>query len=122
MTKTIGLGLALALSVPMLSACAPQTRFEWGTYEPSLYAYYKNPSAQAEYENALVKAIAAGKKSNKIAPGLYAELGYLKLEEGKIAEAQANFDEEMRLFPESRFFLANVSRRAAPGAAKGPTS
>lgn len=122
MIKTIYVSIMLALGASMLSACAPQTRFEWGTYEPSLYAYYKNPSAEPQYEAALVKAIAAGKKSNKIAPGLYAELGYLKLDEGNIAEAQVDFDEEMRLFPESRFFLGNVSRRAAPVAGKGPTS
>ena len=122
MTNAIKFGLALGLSAMALSACAPRTRFEWGTYEPSLYAYYKNPSAQAEDEAALVKAIAAGRKSNKVAPGLYAELGYLKLEEGNVSEAQTNFDQEMRLFPESQFFLSNVSRRATPGTAKGPTS
>jgi|SRR5438874_7141834 len=102
-----------------LTACAPQTRFEWGSYEPSLYAYYKNPSDRGQYEESLVKAIAIGKKSNKIAPGLYAELGYMRLEAGDIAGAQANFDEEMRLFPESRSFLGGVAKRMAPGTTKG---
>ena len=105
-----------------LCACAPQSRFEWGSYEPSLYAYYKNSSERVAYETALVKAIDLGKKSNKVAPGLCAELGYMRLEDGDAAGAQANFNEEMRLFPESRFFLGNIARRTAPGAAKGPTS
>lgn len=111
------------VAASLLCACAPQTRFEWGSYEPSLYAYYKNPSEKAQYEAALVKAINLGKKSNKVAPGLYAELGYIKLEDGDIAQAQANFDEEMRLFPESRPFLSGVTKRMAPNVAtKGATS
>jgi hypothetical protein len=114
--------IALAACGLALCACAPQTRFEWGSYEPSLYAYYKNSGERTQYEAALVKAIAAGKKSNKIAPGLYAELGYLHLEDGKIAEAQTCFDEEMRLFPESRFFLGSVAKRMAPGDVKGAAS
>jgi hypothetical protein len=122
MINSIRASITLALVAVALCACAPQTRFEWGSYEPTLYAYYKNPAASAQYESALIKAIALGKKTNKIAPGLYAELGYVRLEQGNVAEAQTNFDEEMRLFPESRFFLGNVARRAAPVAAKGPTS
>jgi hypothetical protein len=113
---------ALVLCGLTLCACAPQTRFEWGSYEPSLYAYYKNSGERAQYETALVKAIATGKKSNKIAPGLYAELGYLHLEDGKVAEAQTCFDEEMRLFPESRFFLSGVAKRMAPSDVKAATS
>jgi hypothetical protein len=96
------------------AGCAPQSRFEWGSYEPSLYDYYKNPSDRAQYEKALTKAIADGRKSNKVAPGLCAELGYMKLEDGNTADAQASFDEEMRLFPESRPFLTGVTKRVAP--------
>ena len=123
MIKLASKGLVLGIAAGLLCACAPQTRFEWGSYEPSLYAYYKNPSERAQYEAALVKAIDAGKKSNKVAPGLYAELGYMRLEDGDIAQAQVNFDEEMRLFPESRAFLSGVTKRMAPTvAAKGAAS
>ncbi len=98
------------------AACAPQSRFEWGSYEPALYAYYKDPSDRASYEKALTQAIAAGRKSNKIAPGLCAELGYMHLEDGNLVQARADFDEEMRLFPESRPFLTGVTKRMAPPA------
>lgn len=123
MIKRASKCFVLSVAASLLFACAPQTRFEWGDYEPSLYAYYKSPSEKAQYEAALVKAINLGKKSNKIAPGLYAELGYMKLEAGDIAQAQANFDEEMRLFPESRPFLSGVTKRMAPStAANGAAS
>jgi hypothetical protein len=103
------------------AGCAPQSRFEWGSYEPSLYDYYKNPGDRAQYEKSLTLAIASGRKSNKIAPGLCAELGYMKLEDGNVAEAQSSFDEEMRLFPESRPFLTGVTKRMAPAAATKDT-
>ena len=122
MTKKIRNVAVLFLGAAMLCACAPQTRFEWGAYEPSLYAYYKNPAEKAQYEVALVKAIDMGKKTNKVAPGLNAELGYMYLEDGNFGAAQARFDEEMRLFPESRPFLTGVSRRMTPAVGKGATS
>jgi hypothetical protein len=114
------LGVLAALGT---AGCVPQTRFEWGNYEPSLYQYYKSPSDRAQYEKSLTQAIASGRKSNRIAPGLCAELGYMKLEDGNVAAAQSSFDEEMRLFPESRPFLAGVTKRMTPTAGtKDPVS
>lgn len=116
MTKNKKLRTAILFgAVAALAAgCAPQGRFEWGGYEPALYAYYKSPGERALYEKELVKAIERGRKSGKVAPGLCAELGYIRLENGDIAGAQASFDEEMRLFPESRMFLTGVVTRMAP--------
>lgn len=119
MTKlrtAIRVSALVAIAALGTAGCVPQTRFEWGSYEPSLYQYYKNPSDRAQYEKSLTQAIALGRKSNRIAPGLCAELGYMKLEDGNVAEAQTSFDEEMRLFPESRAFLTGVTKRMAPAA------
>ena len=106
--------LVIGAIATLIAGCAPQGRFEWGTYEPALYAYYKSPSERALYEKELVKTIERGRKSGKVAPGLCAELGYVRLENGDVAGAQASFDEEMRLFPESRMFLTNVVIRMSP--------
>ncbi len=46
----------------------------------------------------------------------------MRLEDGNTAEAQSNIDDEMRLFPESRFFLSGVVKRMAPGDVKGAAS
>jgi hypothetical protein len=113
--KTIGI---LVLSIAS-SGCVPQARFEWGSYEPALYAYYKNPSEKAEYEKALLKAIAAGEKSSRVAPGLCAELGYIRLENGDTAGARKAFEQEMSLFPESRPFLSGVIQRLSPATSNG---
>jgi hypothetical protein len=115
--------VAVVATVVPLIGCAPQSRFEWGAYEPSLYAYYKNPADKAQYEAELTKAIALGRRSGRVAPGLCAELGYMRLEDGNSPEAIVDFNEEMQLFPESRPFLSGVVQRLAPtGTAKGPTS
>ena len=109
---------ACALS---LVACAMPSRFEWGDYENSLYAYSKAPGARESYRKALMVAIQQGEKTNRLAPGMYAELGYLFLEDDNKAEAISSFQKEMTAFPESRAFLKAVVDRVS-GSAALPTS
>jgi hypothetical protein len=104
--------LLSALAALTSTACATQQgRFEWGSYEPSLYRYTVHPDAREGYRTALVNAIEAGRRTNRVAPGLLAELGFLMLEDGRSVEANACFDEEMQRFPESRTFLHGVIER-----------
>ncbi len=103
----------VALALTFLSECAPATRFSWGNYEDALYAYYKSPSEREAYKKALVAAIDRGKKQNNVAPGMLAELGYLYLEDGDMAQARALFQEEIQRFPESQPFLIRILERSA---------
>jgi hypothetical protein len=116
-----------------LSGCVAGPRFEWGSYETALYQYSKSPDKLPQYQLALQTAITQGKVTNRLAPGLQAELGYTKLEEGKTAEAVILFREEVAAFPESGRFLSpfidrlvspSVSTPApvAPAAPAAPTS
>jgi len=98
LTAVVVLGLAL-------SACATPPRFEWGGYDTQLYRYYKNSANRADYRQALETAIERGQATNRIAPGLNAELGFLAYEDGDTATAHRYFEAEMNLFPESREFL-----------------
>lgn len=107
---------AAVLAAVSLSACAShKERFEWGRYESALYVYAKKPDKRAEYKEALTEAIAKGRKDNRVAPGLLAELGYVYLEDGDMATALPLFEEEMKRFPESRPFLSGVVTRAKGG-------
>lgn len=94
-----------------LVACATPSRFEWGNYENALYAYSKAPQAREDYRKSLLVAIETGEKTQRLAPGMYAELGYLFLEDNNKAEAVSSFQKEMAAFPESRAFLTPVVAR-----------
>jgi hypothetical protein len=112
MHRFFRIAVAGALATLALAACATPSRFEWGSYESSLYAYSKRPDLRPQYRTALEKAIAEGRRTNRLAPGLLAELGYLALEDGDTAQAVRLFEEEMAAFPESRPFLTDVVARA----------
>ncbi len=105
--------IALISTLLLTSACANNAeRFYWGNYENALYIYAKKPDRGPAYEKALDEAITTGRKQNRVAPGLLAELGYMRLEAGDSASAIKLFDEEMTLFPESKAFLSSVVLRA----------
>jgi hypothetical protein len=108
------LTLALVVAVgASLSACATATnRFEWGGYEGALYAYAKKPDRRPDYRATLEKAVEKGRQTDRVAPGLLAELGYLYLEDGDAEHAVPLFEEEMRRFPEARPFMTSVIARA----------
>ncbi|MFC3076985.1 DUF4810 domain-containing protein [Phenylobacterium terrae] len=119
MTRHSRAAAGLAAVALMLGACATTTsRFEWGGYEAALYGYAKKPELRPQYREALEKAIDRGRRTNRIAPGLLAELGFICLEDGDATTALALFEEEMRLFPESRSFLQGVAARAKGGSQK----
>lgn len=112
----MGKVLAALAAALIVAACATPSRFEWGTYEGSLYAYAKKPENREKYRTSLQTAIENGEKSGRLAPGLHAELGYLFLEDGNEAEAASHFQKEMEAFPESRVFLTSVLTRLKGGA------
>ena len=93
------------VAIAFASACAPVSRFEWGAYDQQLFRYHQEPENRGDYMQALERAIERGEATNRVAPGLNAELGYLFWEEGRYDEADVRFRREMELFPESRGFL-----------------
>lgn len=119
MIRTSFLLLAGVLAV---TACATPPRFEYGAYEPTLYAYYKKPEMADRFEQALEKAIEKGEASDRLAPGLLAELGYLQLLQGDQAAAIALFEKEAEAFPESGFFMNAVVSRLKGGDAAVATA
>lgn len=113
--RIVSTAIALAGAMALTACASHDERFEWGHYEGALYVYAKKPEKRADYKQALVEAIAKGRKENRVAPGLLAELGYVYLEDGDMASAIPLFEEEMKRFPESRTFLSGVVSRAKGG-------
>ncbi len=105
----VGLSVWLVLSSTILcSGCATSERYVWGRYDTALYAYYKNPKNIDKLKNAVAEAIKDGERKNHVAPGLYAEYGYLLLEGGDLPSAKALFEKEKQKWPESAILMDRV--------------
>jgi hypothetical protein len=94
-----------AITIFALAACVPASRFEWGGYDQQLFRYHQDAENRDDYVRALERALERGEATNRVAPGLNAELGYLMWEEGRYEEADLLFSREIQLFPESRYFI-----------------
>ena len=110
----ITLALAVALA---LAGCATQQHYQWGGYDELLYQGYKDPNNMEAMRVSLEKHIAAMEQANqKVAPGLYAELGTLYLQQGDSTKAVALYTKERDAWPESKGLMSamitNVERRA----------
>ncbi len=105
--KTVIVGVILLI----VSGCSsrPKPLYNYGDYSESYYDYKKN--LNAESEQALQKSIeeaiknASDSRSGRVAPGLYANLGYIYLKEGKATQAIENFKKEKQIYPESGYFM-----------------
>jgi len=101
------------LVIAALTGCASgSSLYTWGKYESSLYKYYKKPAAVDGYMQSLDSAIALGEKRDNVAPGLYAEAGYIYLSRGDSAKATEYFQKEKDRWPQSAKFMDSMIRSA----------
>ncbi|MDF3831711.1 DUF4810 domain-containing protein [Cupriavidus basilensis] len=101
-------------SVLLAGCAAPKSLYQWESYQPQVYEYFKGESKQAQVEaleRDLQKITAAGSKAP---PGYHAHLGLLYADIGKDDQMVQQFQTEKTLFPESAtyvdFLLKNVKR------------
>jgi hypothetical protein len=108
----------------MAAGCATQHQhYDWGSYDPSLYGYYKNPAKVGELTASLAAVIdAANANHAAVPPGIYAEYGYLQLELGKNLAAVNLFEQEESHWPESRVFMDRMIKVASAPVASTTTS
>ena len=109
----------LAPLVLVLSGCAAPGLYQWGGYEDALYAGYKDTTKMEALRLALEGHIAEmEKRQQKVAPGLYAELGTLYLQSGLTTQAIGLYARERDAWPESRGLMSamiqNLERRQKP--------
>jgi hypothetical protein len=103
------------IALLILTGCAtgPQQKYEWGNYEQSMYEYYKNPADSNELILSIEKTIKTAAAENRIvAPGLYAEYGYLLMLQGKQQSAVDNFQKEKQKWPESTILMDRMIKLA----------
>ena len=101
-TWRVGLVCSLAIA---LSGCATNL-YQWGSYENQLYQQYKDPSQAESVRLALEEHIRQVELSKqKVAPGLYAELGTFYLEAGDPQSAIRYYEFERDAWPESQVLM-----------------
>ncbi|WP_149704785.1 DUF4810 domain-containing protein [Campylobacter concisus] len=110
MASKIGLA-SLALFAILLAGCGnaggPRSLYYWnGTYSKALYTYLNEEGDATEQISRLENLVQTStQRGYKVAPGLYAHLGLLYLNNGNLGAANTNFDKEVENFPESREFI-----------------
>jgi hypothetical protein len=120
--------LRILLSLPVLflpvAGCATQhERYDWGSYDPSLYGYYKDPTKVGELSVSLAAVIDEATKNHALVPpGIYAEYGYLQLQQGKNSSAVELFKQEESHWPESKVFMDRMIKVASAPVAGAATS
>ena len=112
----------LAVSA-LMAGCAAPGKYSWGNYDRSLYGYYKDPTSAAEHLAELESTIQYAEQTKaKIAPGIYAEYGYLLMQQGKATEAAAQFEKEKANWPESTQLMNTMISLAKKQSAKSLAS
>lgn len=113
--------LLLLAALVGLQGCVQYKMYNWGQYEESLYAFYRNPNASDDYLAALAsvcepatdKGIERGENAKRIpGPGLHAEFGFALMERQRFTEAVRQFETEKRLWPESAPFMDTLIKLA----------
>lgn len=100
-----------------LTGCANRSSlYQWGGYDAMLYQSYKDPEKVIALRTGLELHITQMELSKqKIAPGLYAELGTIYLQAGDSNKAVAMYAKERDAWPESRglmdTLINNVAKR-----------
>jgi hypothetical protein len=112
--------MRLKSTLPIMAAllaagCAPGTKYNWGNYSKSLYDYQQDGAAQTIYLKSLESIIASDGPNSKVPPGIFAELGYLKLASGDASSAVALFEREKSSWPESAQMMNKAISSARVG-------
>lgn len=105
-----------------LCGCAGgKSLYAWSEYDAKLYRYYKNPENRDEYRDELISIIETSEeKGRKVPPGIYAEYGYLLLEDGATNDALSFFEKEQQTWPASAVFMQKLSESASSMEPNGP--
>ncbi len=89
----------------LLIGCASHEVYYWGDYEGTLYQrYVQSDYAQTEAELRTIISDAS-QQHQRVAPGIYADYGFLLYKRGDKAGATQAFNTESSLYPESKILM-----------------
>ena len=107
----------LFLVCGLLAACetTSSSLYYWGDYEQLLYDMYNKPGnalPEMQIDQLSADIERAQHEGKNIAPGVHAHLGLMYASIGNMPAAEAAFNNEKRLFPESAILLDGMLQRA----------
>lgn len=105
---------SLASLVLLMSSCASKPLYSWYDYQEDYYNYIKKADEKSlnDLINTYEKIINNQNGTRGVVPpGIYADYGYILLEQGKTEEAKAMFAKELELYPESEIFVGSILKR-----------
>ena len=110
MTKNLWLVVGLCF---LFVGCAgvSQGGDYWGKYSYTYHDMLKNPGekSKAAHEATLRDIIEkSAEKEIRVPPGIHAELAHLLSKKGEDSDALAQFEEELKHYPESKIFLERL--------------
>jgi hypothetical protein len=101
----------------LMSGCVEQPKplYSYGDYSESYYTNKKNMNEEStlKLQKSIEQAIekAGESKSDRVPPGMYANLGYMYLKSGNPSGAIANFKKEKSIYPESGHFMDRMIKK-----------
>jgi hypothetical protein len=104
------------LIITALSACKGKEKlYSWGNYDKTSYNYLKNSDEKATdtLEKTYQKILRKQKGGRGVVPpGIYADYGFLKLEQGKNEDGKKLLLQEIALYPEASIFIERIIKLA----------
>ena len=105
--------LSLCVLLGLLCGCTSNTLYTWGKYDQWLYENYKSPKNDEELYVDLTRLITEYESRKNpavkpMAPGLYAEYGFLLMRRGENEQAIQYYNKEKALWPESAVFMDSM--------------
>ena len=100
-----------------MSGCSSQPKplYNYGDYSESYYHAKKelSPDSALELQKSIEYSIenAANSRSARVAPGMYANLGYMYLKGGQTDKAIESFNKEKLIYPESAHFMDRMLKK-----------
>lgn len=100
--------------VMLTMSCAATQLYSWYDYQDDYYHYLKNADEDSQKELAKTYEEIINKQREirgVVPPGIYADYGWLLLEQNKVEEGKAMLAKEVELYPESAVFVGSILKR-----------
>jgi len=117
MKRKITLFFVLAFIAYITSGCSnqPKPLYTYGDYSEAYYASKKEltPESALKLQKSIEYAIehSGESSSRRVAPGLYANLGYIYLKAGNTTKAIESFKKEKAIYPEAAHFMKRMIKK-----------